>query len=131
VKSLVQRILLVLLLLCGKSYSVCYDVAGNSVICPSTSSVFTDGHSHDSCPCPCGEDDCEEHEVAPEMLPSHSVQVPNPTSLPVSTDDRSWLDAEIDLSATAHANAFRPARDKPDPTSGLRHAMLTGVVMLV
>lgn len=126
-----QRILLALLLLCGRSYSVCYDAGGNSFICAPSVSAFAEDGGHDSCPCPCGEDDCEEHEVAPEMLPAQSVQVSEPTIFPVSNDDMLWLNTGTDLSTTAPARAFPLARNGLDPAPGLRRAMLTGVVMLV
>jgi hypothetical protein len=127
----IQRILLVLLLLCGRSYSVCYDAGGSSFICAPLISALTEDGGHDSCPCPCGEDDCEEHEVESEILPAHSVQVPEPTSLAISIDGMSWLNTGTDLSTIAHARAFPLARNGLDPAPGLRRAMLTGVVMLV
>lgn len=110
---------------------MCYDAGGNSFICAPSVSAFAEDGGHDSCPCPCGEDDCEEHEVAPEMLPAQSVQVSEPTIFPVSNDDMLWLNTGTDLSTTAPARAFPLARNGLDPAPGLRRAMLTGVVMLV
>ena len=75
------RLLLILtLLVCSRGMSVCLDGEGLAYFCPPELLADENGESPDDCcPCPCDEDDCEEQEVASDLLVTKSVQLPADT----------------------------------------------------
>jgi hypothetical protein len=122
-----KNIFLILLLLCTKSYAVCYDVSGKEYFCSSV--ISTEEHKSDSCPCHCEEEECEEAELDLEILPTKSVEASE-----VSTDlsySKRFLLINRDLFRSDYTIPFRHGTHNGlDPSPGLKRVVLTGVVIL-
>lgn len=127
-KSVIARILLVLLLFCSQGLSVCFDHSGNSSYCPPT--IFgSDNGSEDPCQCPCEERECEEHEVKLDPLPAESIQVPSEPYAIVPFVYLAQFDLSISPASPTSVDGLQKFGRDPDPGLPLRSALLAGVVL--
>lgn len=127
-RSMVSRIFLVLLLLCSKGQSVCFDHSGSSNFCPPA--IFaSDDCSEDPCQCPCEDGECEEHEIRLEPVLAESVKVPTEPCTIVSFAYLAQLERGIAHTAWADVDRRSFFGPEPDPGLLLRSALLAGVVL--
>ena len=127
-KSVIGRILLILLLLCSQGRSACFDQAGDTYFCAPT--VFSsEDHPTDPCQCPCEGEECEEQELRLDPVLGESIKIPSePCSIlpSVSLDCFDFGSGCLSGFLTSEKSAIV---DDPDPALHLRRTLLAGVVL--
>jgi hypothetical protein len=126
----VRLLLIFTLLLCSRGMSVCLDGEGLGYFCAPELLADENGESpDDGCPCPCDEDDCEEQEVASDLLVTKSVQLPADTCTLLSANHV----ADGILATVCPIRDWQPcpglSASSPDPGLLTRGPLLSSVVL--
>jgi hypothetical protein len=107
---------------------MCVDDSGKSYFCEPQLLAHGDDHGK-SCPCPCNDDDCEEHEIRLDPMLTDSVKVPSESCVILPPSFAVLFDPNVSIFLANQPDKRLPAVDDPNPAFRLRKDLMAGVVL--